>query len=38
MDAGAVHSVPSGEGDMVIFQRAGQSAHDELDDDTGVWG
>ena len=34
MDAGAVHSVPSGEGDMVIFQRpqvvrsvAGQYLH-----------
>ena len=39
MDAGAVHFVPSGEGDMVIFQvqRGGQSAHDELDEGTGVW-
>lgn len=39
MDAGAVHFVPSGEGDMVTFQvqRGGQSAHDELDEGTGVW-
>ena len=39
MDAGAAHFVPSGEGDMVIFQaqRCCQSAHDELNEGTGFW-
>ena len=39
MDAGAAHSGPYGEGDMVIFQaqRCCQSAHGELDEGTGLW-
>ena len=37
MDAGAIHFVPSGEGDMVMLQaqRGCQSAHDEPDEGTG---